>query len=49
MELITPNGRIGTPHWRIEDVSRPLGQTRRRGCMGSRRLPIRLDTVLCAV
>ena len=25
MELITPNGRIGTPHWRIEGVAKVTG------------------------
>lgn len=25
MELITPNGRIGTPHWRVEGVSKVTG------------------------
>ncbi len=22
MELVTPNGRIGTPHWRVEDLAK---------------------------
>lgn len=26
MELITPNGRIGTPHWRIEGVAKVTGK-----------------------
>ena len=26
MELITPNGRIGTPHWRVEGVAKVTGR-----------------------
>ena len=26
MEIVTPNGRIGTPHWRIEGVAKVTGQ-----------------------